>query len=398
MFLKDKINFDIDLSNIELFKNIYNKFFDLKKSKYNHDEFKKLSINEIVDNIYNNDNFYTLPHIIFYGKKNFEIIKFINLLLEKIYDKDVNNIKIVPYTIYGYGTTKTTINIKQSKYHIIIEPNSNGFDKYVIQEIIKQYAETNLLNLSKKKNKFRTVIINKIDDLSLIAQTSLRRTMEKHIDSCKFIFISEQISNIIEPLRSRCLSLRIPPLSEYDMFKILIELSIKNKLNIYPPLILLIIRESNNDIIKCIWNIELLYNEISYDENWKNIIKKIVEKMFLIIYNCDNKNNYINYFSKIRKYLYLIFITNIDAKYMIIEILELLLTLIDNIELKYKIIEITSVYEHRLKLGKRHIIHLEAYINSVIDIINNNKNIINGVNILQNISKNKYNKTLLDLL
>ena len=45
------------------------------------------------------------------------------------------------------------------RLHIIIEPNSNGFDKYIIHEIIKQYAETYLLNISKKKNKWLKIKI-----------------------------------------------------------------------------------------------------------------------------------------------------------------------------------------------------------------------------------------------
>ena len=30
--------------------------------------------------------------------------------------------------------------IKQSKHHIIIEPNNNNFDRYLIQDIVKEYA------------------------------------------------------------------------------------------------------------------------------------------------------------------------------------------------------------------------------------------------------------------
>ena len=381
MFLTDKINFDnLGLHYDELLDyNLYDKSVD----KIDINQFKNKSYEETINILKQNSSikYMNLPHLILYGNNNFEILKLINNLLEKIYDKDIYNIELIPYTIYGYGTTKNIVNIKQSKYHIIIEPNSNGFDKYIIHEIIKQYAETYLLNISDKKNKFRTVIINKIDDLSIIAQTSLRRTMEKHIDSCKFIFVSEQISNIIEPLRSRCLSLRIKPLTEYKIFKILLELLLKEKIDFYPPLLLEIIKISNNSLKKSIWILELFINNISYNENWKCIINKIIDKIFLIVYK-SNKNNYITYFSKIRKYLYLIFITNIDTKQMITQIMESILFLIDNIDIKYKLIEETSIYDNRLRLGKRHILHLEAYINSIIKILYDNKDLLNYEEIL----------------
>ena len=38
--------------------------------------------------------------------------------------------------------SKEKVMINQSRYHIIIEPNNNGFDKYLIQEIIQEYAKT----------------------------------------------------------------------------------------------------------------------------------------------------------------------------------------------------------------------------------------------------------------
>jgi hypothetical protein len=39
-------------------------------------------------------------------------------------------------------------------------------------------------------------------------------------------------------------------------------------------------------------------------------------------------------------------------------------------ELKYKIIEETSKFENRISQGTRHIIHLEAYLIKIIQIIN----------------------------
>ena len=36
-----------------------------------------------------------------------------------------------------YSNSKEKVMINQSKYHIIIEPNNNGFDKYLIQKQIK---------------------------------------------------------------------------------------------------------------------------------------------------------------------------------------------------------------------------------------------------------------------
>ena len=80
-----------------------------------------------------------------------------------------------------------------------------------------------MLNIFKTKRKFKIVLINCVDNLSYYAQASLRRTMEKYANTCKFIFICDQLSKIIEPLRSRCLCVRVPVpdnLAIYILFKI----------------------------------------------------------------------------------------------------------------------------------------------------------------------------------
>ena len=169
------------------------------------------SIKKMSDLDFKYSNF---QHLIMYGPSDCGKDYVVNKLLESVYGKNEVKLKNVEYTINGYGNTKTKITIKQSRYHIVIEPNSNGFDRYLIQEIIQDYAKTELLSILKYKKRFKVVVVNKIDNLSYYAQASLRRTMEKYVKSCKFIFICDQLSKVNEPIRSRCLLVRIPLLKE----------------------------------------------------------------------------------------------------------------------------------------------------------------------------------------
>jgi DNA polymerase III delta prime subunit len=186
MFLVDKYNYlTCQLtSQQKIIKNILNSFNNhilvyenineiIKKPK---EEFK-LILEDLERGVFKYSNF---QHVIIYGSINSNKENMVNLLLENIYGKNNIELKDVEYTINGYGNTKTKVTIKQSKYHIVIEPNSNGFDKYLIQEIIQDYAKTELLNILKYKKLFKVVVINKLDNLSYYAQASLRRTMEKY--------------------------------------------------------------------------------------------------------------------------------------------------------------------------------------------------------------------------
>ena len=259
--------------------------------------------------------------------------------------------------------------IKQSKHHIIIEPNSNGFDKYLIQEIIQDYAKSELLNILKNRKLFKVVIINKIDNLSYYAQASLRRTMEKYSSSCKFILISDQLSKIIEPIRSRCLMIRVPLPSDEQILETLLHICKKENFNLPWNKLKEIIDNSDNKVNHAIWLLEMYRYDIKYEKNWEYVIDDIVEN----IINPDNQNNKKLYsvIKKIREQFYILFITNISTQIIIRKIMLKLLESVENLKLKYFIIDITSIFEQRLSQGTRHIIHMEAYIIRLIYLFTN---------------------------
>lgn len=333
--------------------------------KMPNDEFKK-----IIDDLeYGTWRYSNFQHLIVYGPSGSGKEYLINKLLEKIYGKQGVELKEVEYTVSGYSNTKTKIMIKQSKHHIIIEPNSNGFDKYLIQEIIQDYAKSELLNILKNRKLFKVVIINKIDNLSYYAQASLRRTMEKYSNSCKFILISDQLSKIIEPIRSRCLMIRVPLPSNEQILETLLHICKKENLNI--PWIKLkeIMDNSDNKVNHAIWLLEMYKYGITYEKNWEYVIDNIVEN----IINPDNQNNKKLYsvIKKIREQFYILFITNISTQMIIRKIMIKLLESVENLKLKYFIIDITSIFEQRLSQGTRHIIHMEAYIIRLIYLFTN---------------------------
>jgi replication factor C subunit 3/5 len=375
MFLIDKYNhLTCELtSQQKLINNILNSF-NSHNSIYNNlkdvlckpdDEFKKI-IDDLERCIWKFSNF---QHIIVYGSINSNKEQFVNLLLENIFGKNNIELKDVEYTINGYGNTKTKVNIKQSKYHIVIEPNSNGFDKYLIQEIIQNYARTELLNILKYKKLFKIVVINKLDNLSYYAQASLRRTMEKYSDSCKFIFICDQLSKINEPIRSRCIMLRTPLPTNEQILDIILKISDNEKINLEPWEYNDIVKKSDYKINTAIWLLELKKYNLSYEKTWEELSYQIV---YLIV----NKKNYNNIkcdscIKKIREIFYFLFITNIPTQTIIRNIMIKLLENVNDIDLKNNIIEITSIFELRLSQGTRQIIHFEAYCIRLIYLFNN---------------------------
>jgi predicted AAA+ superfamily ATPase len=75
-----------------------------------------------------------------------------------------------------------------------------------------------------KPNSLRFIVIDDADALPLISQQALRRPMETFAHLTRFLFASRSVSHMIEPLRSRCCSIEMEPISPIDAFPRFVEL------------------------------------------------------------------------------------------------------------------------------------------------------------------------------
>jgi len=313
-----------------------------------------------------------LQHLIINGKLGSGKETIVKLLLKNIFGEENTQTKEVEYTIVGYGNSKSKVNIKQSKYHIVIEPNSNGFDKYLIQEIIQKYAQTYNLQILENRLGFKVVVINKIDKLSYYAQASLRRTMEKYSEYCKFILISDQLAKIVEPIRSRCFIVRIPLPTKLQIFDVLNRIKVKEDINISASEIYKIILNSDNKLNIAIWHLEMKYRNIEYKCDYKKSLNELVNIIFSID-KSKGKTILLKELMNIRNILYSLFITNLNSSFLVKNIMEIILTRVSDPIFQSEIAETTSFFDMRITMGKRHIIHLEAYTMKLIQIVNKMK-------------------------
>ncbi len=371
MLLIDKYRNDLIIPNNDIVNNILNSL-NIHNQIYDnidniiHQPYE--TFKDIVNNLEHGSwKYANLPHLLIYGPDGSGKEFIIEKLLQKIFSKKSVEVQDTEYIINGYSNAKTKVIIKQSKHHIIIEPNNNGFDKYLIQEIIEEYAKTEILSVLKYKHLYKIVIINTIDNLSYYAQASLRRTMEKYADSCKFIFISNQLSKIHEPLKSRCLMVRIPLPTDHMLISIAMNIALKENLKLTGTDIISIIKKSDNNINKLLWYLELIKYKIPLGNTWNNTINIIVDE--ILNRNNYNTKNFANMIKTIRELLYQLFITNIDFNIIIKEIMIKLKDNISSNEFKSQIIEETSKFENRISRGTRHIVHLEAYVIKIIKIV-----------------------------
>jgi DNA polymerase III delta prime subunit len=205
----------------------------------------------------------SIPHLIFYGPEGSGKKTIIKMFLEMLYDKSVHNLNDTIYNVIGSGNKLIEVTIKQSNYHISIEPNNTNFDRYLIQDIVKEYAQRMPFNILTNKKTFKLVLINNIDNLSYYAQTSLRRTMENYSNSCRFIMWCKSLSRVIDPLKSRCKCIRIHSPTQPQLFGFIFGISCKERLHTSFTELNELVKESNNNIKTALWKLDLLkHNKI----------------------------------------------------------------------------------------------------------------------------------------
>ena len=92
--------------------------------------------------------------------------------------------------------------------------------------------------------------------------------------------------------------------------------------------------------------------------SWMIVIDKIVN---LVITKEELTNKFLqDFIKKVRELFYILFITNIDVKKILLSLLRSLIEKINDIELKYKVVELVSAFELRISQGTRYIVHFEA--------------------------------------
>lgn len=315
-------------------------------------------------------SFEDVPHLIISGPGGGGKKTLVKFFLEALYDKDVNNLSKIRYHING-SSTKKEVEIMQSNYHIIIEPTRTNHDKYILQEIIKKYRMHKPFNIFKSQRPFKTIVIYNIENLAINSQSALRRTMEIYAKNCRFIMVCNNLSKIIEPLRSRCHIINVPLPTIDDISSVIFYIAMMEDIKLTKSDWKDILDNCNNNLEKAIWILDAKRLKSNIHIPQDEIFETVID---LILSVTSNNKNLLKIFNdQIRTNIYNILISNIKGSDIITRLLEGLISKIDDNTINAKIIQYASEAEYNLIHGRRDIINIDYFISGVLrELLRNN--------------------------
>ena len=119
----------------------------------------------------------------------------------------------------------------------------------MVRERVKEFASVFKIRTSETdERKFRIIILDEADEMTSEAQTALRRIIEDSSETTRFVIICNYLSQIIEPIQSRCAIFRFRRIEKETIVNYLISLCKKEGVKYDDKAISQIFDSTNGDL------------------------------------------------------------------------------------------------------------------------------------------------------
>lgn len=253
----------------------------------------------------------------------------------------------------------------QSNSHIEITPSDVGiYDRIVIQDILKEMAQTQQVDLNAKK-RFKAVVINEADSLSRDAQAALRRTMEKYMSNMRIILCANSVSKLIAPIKSRCLLIRVATPSDEEMSTALRHVAKRERFDLPDEACSAIVGDSGGNLRKALLVLEALKMQSPDLSSNITIAKPDWETYCIKVAEMIVKQQTPEQVMAVRGKLYELLSHCIPPTVILKTAADRVVEMVDE-SLKADIMHWAAFYEVRMRVGSKKIFHLEAWVIKVM--------------------------------
>lgn len=308
----------------------------------------------------------SVPNLMFGGMAGSGKRTRVMAVLEAIFGPGVWKRKTVHRT-FASGNSVMDINVVTSNWHLEITPSDAGaHDREVVQELIKEIAQNRPFSMESVQ-RFKVLVLNEVDTLTKEAQHALRRTMEKYTESCRLFLMCENPGNLIEPLRSRCLIVRVPLPSEAEVRGVLEHILEREDLRV-PDDLDDVVAASKRNLRTAIMILQSRqYTDSGASlEDWETYIDTLAR---FVLERFDEEGTVLHARNKLNDML----INCIPISVVFKGLCAAILRHLDDETLATRICEACAVCEYHSHFGNKPIFHLECFVVHVIRELYNEK-------------------------
>lgn len=348
--------------------------------KYRPKDFSEIEYHTELISILKSYTIQTMPNLIFHGLSGHGKKTLLYSLISFLYKTDTSGDsapKLKKTEVITPSSKTIEVSFLESDEFIEINPSEHGiYDRLVVQTVIKQVAETKpMLNFFKQKEdlKIKLLVISNAENLSKDAQAALRRTIEKYTSTFRIILICNQISTLIEPIRSRFLNFRVPGYELSEMENICKKIAFKEGFNTSDEVIAEICKNSAGNLKRAIGLLEVhCFNNPAESAkrrrgesyalklDWEKEIEKMVTLM--------KKEQSSQTLKLLRDSLYSLSNCCIPPETILLHLYREI-SAGQRLGQKSKMAESAVLYNSRLRFGAKSIIHLEGFCAAMLMIL-----------------------------
>lgn len=319
----------------------------------------ELTVHETVTNLLKSiSKSMNFPHLLFTGSPGSGKKTRVMAFLRAVFNAPIENLR-GEYVSIDAGSKTIEAHVINSPFHIELTPADSGnSDRLVITHFVKAAASSQ--NVQKDIPKI--IVLNDAHRLSKLAQQALRRLMEKYAKSCRFILIANSLSQILEPIRSRCFVIRTPKISDDDLLPVLESVGAKENLKFPADIYGLIVQKAEGDMRRAIVSMELL--SLQSRVGIGSVAKSVPEwerYMEDLCTTITTDQHSVDTMKRIRGSLYELLVHCIPPSEIFQKLLIGLIKRVDSVLIP-TICEAASTFESRMNQGTKPIFHLEAFV------------------------------------
>lgn len=315
------------------------------------------------------------PHLLIYGPSGAGKKTRVVATLRAIYGPSIEKLRVEQRTFTTPSNRKLEVTIVQSNSHLELTPSEVGiYDRVVIQDLLKEVAQTGQVD-GNAKQRFKVVVINEADQLSREAQAALRRTMEKYSTNLRLILVSTSTAKLIGPIKSRCLLIRVAAPSIDDITRVLHFCATKESVQLSDTLAKRIAVDSARNLRRALLMLETVYSASSKPESNATIPRPDWEDYTTGLARQIVSSQSPQQILAVRGGLYELLTHCIPPSTILKTLLFELLKLVD-VNCAAELIKWATFYEHRIRLGSKHIFHLEGFVAKAMLVVYSD---LNGV-------------------